>query len=127
MLWPIYGIQSRNDPCYIYFLITMTYFVKVTQLKKYSIQLIIMIKNTVNAEMTHHINQLYVIMSYFLCCKKQTKYKKKIHIVDSFIEMHEIYARNKPWAVSSSENPVRANEGKPIALLLVPGLIPDVQ
>ena len=41
--------------------------------------------------------------------------------------MHEKYARNKHWAVSSSENPVRANEGKPIALLLVPGLIPDVQ
>ena len=40
--------------------------------------------------------------------------------------MHENYARNKPLAVSS-KNPVQANGGKPIALLLVPGLIPDVQ
>ena len=41
--------------------------------------------------------------------------------------MHENYARNKPRAVSSNENHVRVNGGKPIALLLVPGLIPDVQ
>ena len=41
--------------------------------------------------------------------------------------MRENYARNKPWAVSSSENPVRVNGGKPNALLLVPELIPDVQ
>ena len=60
--------------------------------------------------MTHHINKLYVM--------------KTIHIVESSIEMHENYARNKPRAVSSRENPVRANRGKPIALLLVPGLIP---
>ena len=55
------------------------------------------------------------------------KTKKTSNIVDSSIAMHENYARNKPRAVSSSENPVRANEKKPIALLLVPGLIPDVQ
>ena len=47
-------------------------------------------------------------------------------MVDSSIRMHEKYAKNKPRAVSSSENPVRANGGKPIALLLVPGLVPDV-
>ena len=41
--------------------------------------------------------------------------------------MNEKYAGNKPQAVSSSENHVRSNGGKPIALLLVPGLIPDVQ
>ena len=41
--------------------------------------------------------------------------------------MHDNYATNKPWSVSSNENPVRADRGKPIALLLVPGLIPDVQ
>ena len=29
-------------------------------------------------------------------------------IVDSSIEMHENYARNKPRAVRSSENPLRA-------------------
>ena len=57
----------------------------------------------------------------------QTKYLNTFHIGDSSIEMHENYARNKPWAVSSSENPVRANGVKHIALLLVPGLIPDVQ
>ena len=77
--------------------------------------------------MTHHINKLYVIGSYFLCCKMQTRYKKKtIHIVDSSIDLRENHARNKPQAVSSCENSVRRNEGKPIALLLVPGLIPDV-
>ena len=27
--------------------------------------------------MTHIINKLYVIISYFLCCKRQTKYKNK--------------------------------------------------
>ena len=43
------------------------------------------------------------------------------------VEMHENYARYKPRAVSSSENPVRANGGKPIALRLVTGLIPEVQ
>ena len=32
VLWLIMGIQSPNDPCYIYFLLTMTYFVKVTRL-----------------------------------------------------------------------------------------------
>ena len=62
--------------------------------------------------MTEHINTFYVIISYFLCCKRQTKYKK-IHIVDSSIEVHENYTRNKPRAVSNSENPMRANEGKP--------------
>ena len=41
--------------------------------------------------------------------------------------MHANYARNKPRAVSSNENPVRANGGKPIAMLVAPGLIPDVQ
>ena len=41
--------------------------------------------------------------------------------------MHKKYARNKPPAVSSNKNPVMANGGKPIALLLVPGLLPDVQ
>ena len=101
----------------------MTYYVKVTQLNSTDY----IIKNTVNAEMTHHINTLYIIISYFWCCKRQTKYKKIVHIVGSSIEMHENYARNKPWAVSSSENPVRANGWKPITLLLVPGLIPDVQ
>ena len=107
MQWPILGIRSPNDPCYIYFLITMTYFVKVNRLYStdYSI------KNTVNAEMTHHINKLYIIISYFLCCKRQTRYEKLIHIVDSSIEMHENYAINKHRAVSSSENPVRANGG----------------
>ena len=123
MLWPILGIQSPNDPCDIYFLITMAYFVRVTRLNSTDYK----IKNTVNAEMTHHVNKLYVIISYFLCCKRRTKYKKTIHIVDSSIEMYENYARNKPQAVSSNENPVRANGGKSIALLLLPGLIPDVQ
>ena len=42
--------------------------------------------------------------------------KKTIHIVDSSIEMHGNYARNKLRAVSSSGNPVRANGGKPIAV-----------
>ena len=42
--------------------------------------------------------------------------------MDSSIEMHGNYARNKAWAVSSSDNPVRANGGKPIALRLVPRL-----
>ena len=37
--------------------------------------------------------------------------------------MHENYAKNKPREVSSGDNPVRANGGKPIALLLVEGLI----
>ena len=92
----------------------MTYFVKVTRLNSTDY----MIKNTVNAEMTHHINKLFVIISYFLCCKRQSKYKKTKHIVDSSIEMHENYARNKPRAVSSSGNPLRANEGKHIAPLL---------
>ena len=41
--------------------------------------------------------------------------------------MHENYAKNKHRAVSSGENHVRTNGGKTIALLLVPGLIPDVQ
>ena len=77
--------------------------------------------------MTHHINKLYVIMSYSLCCKGRTKYKTTIPIVDSFIKVSENNARNKPRAGSSSENPVRANRGKPIALLLVPGIIPDIQ
>ena len=101
----------------------MTYFVKVTRLNStdYTIQ------NTVNAEMTHHIIKLYVRISNFSCCKRQTKYKETIHIVDSSIEMHANYRRNKPRAVSSNENPVRANGGKSIALLLVPGLIRDVQ
>ena len=44
-----------------------------------------------------------------------------LHIVDSSIEMHENYARNKPRAVSSSENLVRPNGGEPIALLLMLG------
>ena len=100
----------------------MTYFVKVTRLDSTDYT----IKNTVNTEMTHHNNKLYVTTSDFLCCKRQTKYKK-IHIVDSSIEIHENYARNKPRAVSSSENYVRWNGEKPIALLLVTGLIPDVQ
>ena len=63
VLWPIPGIQSSNDPCYIYFLITMTYFVKVTRFISTDYTL----KNIVNAKMTHHINKLYVIISYFLC------------------------------------------------------------
>ena len=41
------------------FLITMTYFVKVTQLNSTDYT----IKNTVNAKMTHHINKLYVTIS----------------------------------------------------------------
>ena len=39
--------------------------------------------------------------------------------------MHANYARKKPREVSSSANPVRANGGQPIALLLVPVLIPE--
>ena len=35
--------------------------------------------------MTHYINTFNVIISYFLCCKGQTKNKKTIHIVDSSI------------------------------------------
>ena len=80
------GIQSPNDPCYIYFLITMTYFVKVTRLNSTDYT----IRNMVNDK----------------------------------IKMHDKYARNKPRAVGSSDDPVRANGGKPIALLLVSGLIP---
>ena len=53
--------------------------------------------------------------------------KKTIHDVGSSIEMHANYARNKPRAVSSGENPVRANGGEPITLVLVAGVIPDVQ
>ena len=50
----------------------MTYFVKFTRLDSTDYT----IKNTVHAEMTHHINTFYVIISYFLCRKRQTKYKK---------------------------------------------------
>ena len=46
---------------------------------------------------------------------------------DCSIEMHENFARNKPRTVSSNENHIMANGGKPIALLLMPGLIPGVQ
>ena len=112
--------DQNYDPCYIYFLRTLTYFVRVNQLNSTDYT----IKNT---EMTHHINKLYVIISYFLCCPRQTKYNKTIHIVYSSFEMHGNYARNKPRAVHSSENNVRVNGGKTITLLLLPGLIPDVQ
>ena len=75
MLWPTLVIQSTNDTCYIYVLITMTYFVKVTRLNSTDYE----IKKNVNAKMTQHINKLYVIISYFLCCKRQTKYQKTIY------------------------------------------------
>ena len=48
----------------------MTYFMKVTRLNSTDYT----IKDTVNAEMTHQINKLYVIISYFLCCKRQKQY-----------------------------------------------------
>ena len=79
----------------------MTYFVKVTRLNStdYTIK-------TLHMPKSHHSNKLYVLISFCVIkCKQNTK--KTIHIVDSSIEMHGNYARNK--AVSCSENSVRAN------------------
>ena len=76
----------------------MTYFVKVTRLDSSDYT----IKNTVSAEITHHINTIYVIMSYFACYDMQIK--EKIYIsLTVLLRCMEI-----------------------IALLLVPGLIPDI-
>ena len=86
----------------------MTYFVKVTRLNSTDCT----IKSTVNVEMTHHINKLYVIMSYFSVAEGKQNLKKTIHNVDSSIKMHENYAINKPRAVSSIENPGRVNGEK---------------
>ena len=52
--------------------------------------------------MTHHNYKFYVVIYYFLCCKRQTKYKKTTHIANSSLEMHGDYAINKPRAVSGS-------------------------
>ena len=54
----------------------MTYFVKVTRLDSSDYT----IKNTVNAEIAHHINTIYVIMSYFACYDMQIKEKMYISL-----------------------------------------------
>ena len=73
--WPLLYLFSNN-----YDLFCESYSIKFNWLYE---------KNTVNADMTHQINEFFVIIAHFLCCKKQTKYKNTIHIVDSSIEMHE--------------------------------------
>ena len=72
--------------------------------------------------MTHHIIKLYVIISYFLCWKRQTN--KQYTLLTVILRCMKSMQEMKP---SSNEYPVRANGGKPIALLLVSGLIPYVQ
>ena len=72
----------------------MTFFVKVTRLDSTDYA----IKNTVNAEMTHHnyITKLYVIISYFLCCKRQTKDRKQYTLLIVLLRCIEIMQEINP-------------------------------
>ena len=99
----------------------MTYFVKVNQINSTDY----MIKNIVNAEMTHHINKLYVIISYFCVVKGKQNTKKQYTLLTVLLICLKFMQEINPG--QSVVIKMRLNGGKPIALLLVPRLIPDVQ
>ena len=96
-------------------LITKTHFVKVSRLDITDCT----IKNTIN---TIANKRARTFMSAIKCLTFgviKGNQNTKLRIVDSSIETHGNYARNKPRAVSSCENPVRANGGKPMTLPLI--------